>query len=94
MARLYEDINVKQVLLDILKMYECNSEHVIQMEDTLSEDLGLDSLDMIEVIMDIEDAFDYNIEIYDEEQEHIQTVEDLFNLVLNKFEEVKHLYGR
>lgn len=43
------------------------------------EDLGLDSLDSIEIIMEIEDAFD--IEIPDAHAEVFITVSDLLNYV-------------
>ncbi|MBI5452899.1 acyl carrier protein [Candidatus Gottesmanbacteria bacterium] len=39
------------------------------------EDLGADSLDAIEIVMALEEAF--NIEILDEDQEKMKTVEDI-----------------
>ena len=89
MVKIKERDDVKQIILDVLQHQIYDTDHKISMSDTLADDLGLDSLDMVEVIMDIEEAFDYNIEIYDNEQEQLQTVEDLFNLILNKLQEVK-----
>ena len=89
MVKIKERDDVKQIILDVLQHQIYDTDHKISMLDTLADDLGLDSLDMVEVIMDIEEAFDYNIEIYDNEQEQLQTVEDLFNLILNKLQEVK-----
>lgn len=43
------------------------------------EDLGADSLDIVELVMAIEDSF--NIEIPDEEAENIRTVADAVNFV-------------
>lgn len=89
MVKIKERDDVKQIILDVLQQQIYDTDHKISMLDTLADDLGLDSLDMVEVIMDIEEAFDYNIEINDNEQEQLQTVEDLFNLILNKLQEVK-----
>ncbi len=56
----------------------------ITMEAKLSEDLGADSIDAVELIMNIEDEF--SIQVSDEEAQNIKTVGDLVNYVesLNK----------
>lgn len=51
---------------------------VIQMTSTL-QDLGADSLDMVEIIMKIEEQF--NIEINDEAVEKLHNVQDVINYV-------------
>ena len=51
----------------------------IRAETSLSEDLGADSLDMVSLIMDIEDAFD--IDVPDEDAARIVTVEQLTEYV-------------
>jgi len=43
------------------------------------DDLGADSLDLVELIMAMEEAFD--IEISDEEAEKLQTVKDAINYI-------------
>lgn len=43
------------------------------------DDLGADSLDLVELIMAMEEAFD--IEISDEEAEKLQTVQDAINYI-------------
>ena len=43
------------------------------------DDLGADSLDIVELVMKFEDEF--NLEIPDEEAEKIQTVQDAINYV-------------
>ncbi|MBO5395777.1 MAG: acyl carrier protein [Clostridia bacterium] len=45
----------------------------------LMRDLGLDSLDIVELVLEIEDT--YEIEIDEEEREKIRTVADLVNAV-------------
>ncbi len=49
---------------------------------SLSDDLGLDSLDKIELAMDIETKF--NVIIQDGEYAHIKTVKDVINEVSSK----------
>ena len=52
-------------------------------EDTdLQEDLGADSLDVVDLLMSIEDEFE--IEIPDEEIENIRTVADLVNYKIGR----------
>jgi acyl carrier protein len=46
------------------------------------EELDLDSLDIVQVVMDLEDEFD--IEITDDEIENIATLQDLVSLVDQK----------
>lgn len=54
-------------------------ESKITMEARLSEDLGADSLDAVELIMAIEDEF--NIEVNDEAAQDIQKVADIVKFV-------------
>ena len=51
-------------------------------ESKIIEDLGADSLDMIEIVMAIEEEFD--CEIADEEAEKIKTVGDVIKLIEEK----------
>ena len=51
------------------------------METTFVDDLGADSLDVIQIIMGIEDAFD--IEINNEDAEKITTVGDAVEQIKN-----------
>ena len=46
------------------------------------EDLGADSLDIVELIMALEE--EYDMEIPDEDAEKIQTVDDVINYVQSK----------
>lgn len=48
-------------------------------ESNLKDDLGADSLDAVEIIMDIEDEF--NIQIDDSEAENIKTVGDIVKYI-------------
>lgn len=66
---------VKSVIVDLLK----TDENDITMESSFVDDLGADSLDLVELIMGLETEFD--IEIPDEEAEKIQTVGDAVNYI-------------
>ena len=54
-------------------------EDEIRMESTFVDDLGADSLDIVELIMAFEEEF--NIEIPDEKAEKIKTVEDVVKYI-------------
>ncbi|TVP85884.1 MAG: acyl carrier protein [Acholeplasmataceae bacterium] len=54
-------------------------EEKVTMEARLAEDLGADSIDAVELIMNIEDAF--SIQVSDEEAQGIKTVGDLVKYI-------------
>ncbi|MDD3519902.1 MAG: acyl carrier protein [Actinomycetota bacterium] len=66
---------VKEILVDVLG---ANSED-IKPESKFVDDLGADSLDLVELIMSLEDKF--QIEISDSEAENIITVQDALNYI-------------
>jgi acyl carrier protein len=51
----------------------------IKLESRFTEDLGADSLDVVELVMALEERF--SIEIPDEETEKIQTVKDAVDFI-------------
>lgn len=51
----------------------------MKLESSFKEDLGADSLDVVEFVMELEEEFD--IEISDEEAEKISTVGDAVNYI-------------
>lgn len=66
---------IKDIIIEQLQVDEAD----IAMDTNLMKDLSADSLDAVEIIMAIEDAF--GIEIPDEDAEKFQTVEDLVKYV-------------
>ena len=51
----------------------------IKLEASFVDDLGADSLDIVELVMALEE--EYGIEIPDEDAEKIQTVQDAINYI-------------
>lgn len=54
-------------------------EEKITMDSAITQDLGADSLDVVDLLMAIEDEFE--VEIPDEEVENITTVGDVVNYI-------------
>jgi acyl carrier protein len=68
---------VKKVVVDQLGV----AEDEVKKEASFVDDLGADSLDTVELVMALEEAF--GIEIPDEEAEKIKTVGDTVNYILS-----------
>ncbi len=68
---------VKKIIVEQLGVEEDD----IQMESSFIDDLGADSLDIVELIMALEEEFD--IEIPDSEAEKITTVGDAVDYIKN-----------
>ncbi|KRT67092.1 MAG: putative acyl carrier protein [Candidatus Dadabacteria bacterium CSP1-2] len=58
------------------------SEDEISLESAFIEDLGADSLDLVELVMAMEDEF--GVEISDEDAQRIITVQDAISYVLER----------
>lgn len=54
----------------------------VKPEASFIDDLGADSLDIVELVMAMEEEFD--LEIPDEEAEKLKTVQDVFNYIESK----------
>ena len=68
---------LKEIIIDVLNV----GEEDIKMETTFVDDLGADSLDIFQIIMGIEEAFD--VEIANEDAEKIVTVGDAVEQIKN-----------
>lgn len=54
----------------------------VQLESKIVEDLGADSLDVVEMLMSVEDKF--NVSVSDEEAVNLKTVKDIVDLLESK----------
>ena len=66
---------IKEIIVEQLGVDESQ----ITIEASFVDDLGADSLDLVELIMSMEEEFD--IEIPDEEAEKLVTVKDAFDYI-------------
>lgn len=66
---------VKSLLAEQLELDESE----IQLESSFVEDLGADSLDVVEMLMILEEEF--NVTVPDEEAENFQTVKDVVDFL-------------
>ncbi len=76
-------LNEQEVVGKVKKMVASQlgkSEEEITLESAFIEDLGADSLDLVELVMAMEDEF--GLEISDEDAERIVTVQDVINHIL------------
>lgn len=72
---------IKDIIVEQLDV----EEDAVTMEASITEDLGADSLDVVDLVMSIEESFD--VEIPYEEVENIKTVGDIVKYIENKVEE-------
>lgn len=68
---------VTKIIVDRLGVEESE----VKLEASFKEDLKADSLDVVELVMELEDEFD--MEIADEDAEKIATVKDVVDYINN-----------
>ncbi|PIK61704.1 putative acyl carrier protein, mitochondrial isoform X2 [Apostichopus japonicus] len=73
--------------LNLLKLFDKVDPDKVTVSSHFIDDMGLDSLDVVEIVMAIEDEF--GVEINDEEAEKILTVKDAIELLGDKFDVVE-----
>ena len=76
MSNYFEE--VKRIVVDKLQV----DEKQVTMEASFIEDLGADSLDTVELVMDLEEHF--GIEIPDEDAEKLKTIKDAVDYITQK----------
>ena len=69
---------LEKVKAVVVEQLDCNPEEVKE-DSKFIEDLGADSLDVVELVMALEEEFD--LEIADEEAEKISTVQEAVNYI-------------
>lgn len=70
---------MKEIIVEQLSL---DNPDAITPEANFKEDLGVDSLDLFELVMALEE--EYGVEIPSEDLESIQTVQDVINYLKNK----------
>ena len=69
-------------VIEILAEKQDKDASEITAESSIKEDLGADSLDMVEIVMEIEEEFD--VEVQDSDTASIITVQDIVDYVTKK----------
>ena len=70
-------VEIKNRIVEIIANQLGIEEDDVTAEASVIDDLGADSLDVVELVMALEDAFD--LEIPDEEAEKITSVQNIFD---------------
>lgn len=73
MSRTAEEVKIIDIIANQLGV----DKDVVTPEANIVDDLGADSLDVVELVMALEEAFD--TEIPDDDAEKIRTVQDIFS---------------
>lgn len=76
---------LEEQTMDVLRLFDKVDPSKVSLEAHLINDLGLDSLDVVEVVMAFEDEF--GIEISDTEAEQIFTVQQAVDLIKLKLDQ-------
>ena len=74
--------NLKEKITSLIVEKLSVNEEQVTPEANFIEDLGADSLDLVQFVMELEDEF--KIEIPDEESEKLVTVGDVINYIESK----------
>jgi len=75
---------IEERVLGVLKLFDKVDPEKVSVTATFINDLGLDSLDVVEIIMAIEDEF--ALEIPDNHAEKLTTPKDLVEYIADKTE--------
>ena len=71
----------EKVIKLVMEQLDVTREQCV-LEASFIDDLGADSLDIVELLMEMEEAFD--VEIADEELEKISTIKDVIDFLKQK----------
>lgn len=74
-------MSVFDQVVEIIKANLSLGDKVITLDSNLEDDLGADSIDAMQIVMELEDTFE--IEIPTEAAENIKTVKDLVDYIEN-----------
>ena len=71
----------EKVIKLVMEQLDVTREECV-LEASFIDDLGADSLDLVELIMEMEEVF--GVEISDEELEHIRSIKDVIDFLKKK----------
>ena len=73
--------NIQETVIELLKEYMTDEvdPNSITLESSVRDDLGLDSLAVVEMVLDVEMKFD--VEVDDDDAQSLQTVGDIVKYV-------------
>lgn len=74
--------SIKEKVYEIIERKLSVNPEQITLEASFTDDLGADSLDTVELVMDLEEVF--NITIPEEDQEKLRTVQDAIDYLEKK----------
>ncbi|RIA90795.1 acyl carrier protein-like protein [Glomus cerebriforme] len=74
--------NIESRIIDIVKAFDKVDESKVNSDARFADDLGLDSLDTVEVVMNIEE--DFSIEIPDKEADEIRSIKDAVDYIAKR----------
>lgn len=79
-----ETATIESKLLEIVKIYLPQDSEVsdLKQEDHLMQDLGINSAHLVDIALDVEDAFDIMLD--EKDMEAMQTVGDAISIISNK----------
>jgi acyl carrier protein len=79
-----QENEIQEVLFKIVKVYlpQDVKEDAIQLDSHLMQDLGINSAHLVDIVLDVEDAFDITLD--EKDMEAMQTVSDAIKIVTAK----------
>jgi acyl carrier protein len=79
-----DKLEIEEKLIDILSRHSAADRSALTPEKNLKLDLGLDSLDVAEIVYELEEAF--GIAIPDASAEHIMKISDTVDFIYEKLQ--------
>jgi acyl carrier protein len=79
-----DKLEIEEKLVDILSRHSATDRSALTLEKNLKLDLGLDSLDVAEIVYELEETF--GISISDESAEQILKISDTIDFIYEKLQ--------
>ena len=75
------EVMMEEKVIELICEKLCKNKNEVTLSSKLVEDLGADSLDVVELIMAFEDEF--NVSLPDEDVQNMKTIGDIVNYINN-----------